>query len=100
MKVERAILEVHKRDEKSLYSVVKKSPFWGIMHDQITKFQKELNGIAVRGIHTRKDANAPITTPISLKQMKGGVNAYDVGKSFLYSFGILFLELSIINFLA
>ena len=82
-KVERAILEVHKRDEESLFSIIEQSPFWGIMHDGITKFQKEFNGVAVLGIRTRGDANARVTTAYALPQLEGGVNAHDIG-NFLF----------------
>ena len=33
---ENCVLETYKTDEKSTYSILKKSPYWGIMYDRIT----------------------------------------------------------------
>ena len=38
-------IQGYKSDPNSIYSVLNKSSFWGFMHDGISKFTKEYNGI-------------------------------------------------------
>ena len=46
--MEKAILEVHKMEPNSVYGRIHKSPYRGIMHDGITKYSTELNGVYLR----------------------------------------------------
>ena len=46
---ENCILEACKTDEKSIYCILKKSPYWGFMYDGITKYNMEFNGIYLKG---------------------------------------------------
>ena len=51
-KVEVAILDVYRYHiSGSLYNQIKKSAFWGIMHDGISKFYNEFNGVYLHGIN-------------------------------------------------
>ena len=59
--VERAILDAYRyHTPGSLYDQIKKSPFWGIMHDGISKFCDEFNGVYLRGISKQ---NHPFDVP-------------------------------------
>ena len=65
---ENAILDEYKLDkENSLFRQMKKSPFYSIMHDGISKYSTEYNGIFLRGLNGN---NNPINLPYSLKKMK------------------------------
>ena len=80
--MEKAILDVYKnKTPGSLYEQIKTSPFWGIMHDDISKFSTEYNGVFLRGID---EGNDPFKVPYLLNKMKGGVNSYDLGKFISY----------------
>ena len=48
-RAQRTILEVYQARPDSLHSKLKRSPFWSIMHDGISKFEKEFNGQALKG---------------------------------------------------
>ena len=72
-----AILDAYRYDnENSLPKQVKNSPFWSLMHDNISKFGSELNGVLLRGVSA--ESLKPIHAPHALRRMKGGVDAYDV----------------------
>lgn len=76
-KVQEAILNAYRHDQQdSLYKTMQKSPHWSLMHDGISKFGTEFNGVYLRGIDGN---NEPISVPFCLSKMKGGVNAYDTG---------------------
>ena len=51
---EQASVEAYKKQPGSPYSLINKSPFWGFIHDGISKFGKEFNGYYLRGIHPDK----------------------------------------------
>ena len=76
-KVHEAILDAYRYDKiDSLPNLIKKGPFWSLMHDNIPKFGKEFNGVMLRGVSL--DSLDPIHSPHALRKMRGGVNAYDV----------------------
>ena len=76
-KVHTAILDGYRYDlEDSLPNQIKRGPFWGLMHDNIAKFGKEFNGVLLCGVSMK--SLEPTHAPHALRQMKGGVNAYDV----------------------
>ena len=76
-KIHDAILDAYRYDTKnSLPNQVKNSPFWSLMHENISKFGSELNGGLRRGVSA--ESLKPIHAPHALRRMKGGVNAYDV----------------------
>ena len=37
-------------NSNSIYQELQKSPFWSLYHDSVSKFNKEYNGVMVRGI--------------------------------------------------
>ena len=51
------------------------------MHNGISKFSTEYNGIYLREIN---DKNKPVNVPYCMSKMRGGVNAYDTGKLFSF----------------
>ena len=76
IKAEKAILDAYRFDDpESLTNQIKKSPFYSIMHDGISKFSTEFNGVYLKGIDLE---NKSFCVPHCLNRMKGGVNAYDV----------------------
>ena len=78
---ERAILDTYRYDEeKSLYKKLDESPYYSIMHDGISKFANEFNGVFLRGL----DADhSPINVPFCLSRMKGGVTGVDTANEIL-----------------
>ena len=59
--VERSILDVYRHHTQgSLYDQIKKSSFRGIIHDGISKFCNELNGVYLRGMN---EQNHPFDVP-------------------------------------
>ena len=72
---ERAILDAYRFDEEnSVYKQLEQAPYYSIMHDGISKFGVEYNGVYLRGT----DANhAPLNVPYCLSKMKGGVTGVD-----------------------
>ena len=49
--IEKAILDVYQKDTPELpYKIIEASPFWGLMHDGISKFGMEDNGSFICGI--------------------------------------------------
>ena len=58
-----------------LYAQVEKSPFWGIMHDGITKFQKEYHGCFLRILD---QDNSPVAAPYGLTNVPGSVTDLQV----------------------
>ena len=78
---ERVILDTYRYDEEdSLYRKLDKSPFYSIMHDGISKFSTEYNGVVLPGID--KD-HAPIHVPFCLTKMKGGVTGVDTAEELM-----------------
>ena len=73
-----AILDAYRYDQPdSIYKVIQKSPYWSLMHDGISKFSTEYNGVYLRGINDKKE---PVNILYCLSKMRGGVNAFDTGK--------------------
>ena len=74
---EKALLDAYRYDDpNSLYAQVEKSPFWGIMHDGITKFQKEYYCCFLRILD---QDNSPVAVPYGLTNVPGGVTGLDTG---------------------
>ena len=46
---EKEILDVYKSEKNSLFSVIADSLHWTLMHDGISKFNTEFNGVYIRG---------------------------------------------------
>ena len=68
-KVKKAILNEYHHDTPELpYRTIKASSYWGFMHDGISKFGKEFNGLYIRGID---ESYEPINIPYHLSKMKG-----------------------------
>ena len=51
IKYEKAILKAYKKNPDSKYSIIKKAPYWGIMHDSIQKLSIEYNGMLLQTIN-------------------------------------------------
>ena len=51
IKYEKAILKTYKKNPDSKYSIIKKAPYWGIMHDGIQKFSIEYNFMLLQTIN-------------------------------------------------
>lgn len=65
---ENAILAAYKHDDEgSLYRKLEKSPFFSLMHDGISKFSVEYNGVYLRGLD---ESHNPINVPYCLSKMK------------------------------
>ena len=78
--VKRAILDVyHYHTPGSLYEQIKKSPFGGLMHDGISKFCNEFNGVYLRGID---EQNHPFDVPYCLTKLKGAADSFDLDENF------------------
>ena len=60
--------------------VLRKSPFWSLYHDNISKFNKECNKIMFRDIDSFLN---PLNLPYALRQMKGGVTVFDTANDLL-----------------
>ena len=73
--VERAILNAYRNDANSVHAKLKRSPVWSLMHDGISKFTTEYNGVYLKGID--EDLN-PFDLPFCLTELKGGVTVYDI----------------------
>ena len=82
-----AILKAYKKNPDSKYSIIKKAPYWGIMHDGIQKFSIEYNGMLLQTINP--ETYDLVLVPFCLMKMHGGVNAYDNVKSLMNAFGEL-----------
>ena len=87
IKYEKAILKAYKKNPDSKYSIIKKAPYWGIMHDGFQKFSIEYNGMLLQTINPEK--YDLVLVPFRLMKMYGGVNAYDNIKSLMNAFGEL-----------
>ena len=75
--VEKAILNAYHHDTpESPYRTIKASPYWGFMHDGISKFGKEFNGLYMRGIDRSYE---PINVPYHLSKKKRGEIGFDLG---------------------
>ena len=84
IKYEKAILKAYKKNPDSKYSVIKKAPYWGIMHGGIQKVSIEYNGMLLQTINPeRYDL---VLVPFRLMKMHGGVNAYNI-ESLMNAFG-------------
>ena len=71
---EKTILDAYIAKEYCLYNNMRKSEFWGIMHDGIAKFSNEFSGYTFRGVNINDDT--PFIGPFSLQKMPAGINAY------------------------
>ena len=77
-----ATLDAYRHDQPdSIYKVIQKSPYWSLMHDGISKFSTEYNGVYLRGTN---DKNEPVNILYCLSKMRGAVNAFDTGKLFSF----------------
>ena len=65
----------------SLYNDFRKTPYYSIMHDGISKFSHELNGVYMRGINV--ETYEPFSVPYCLNKMKGGVTGMDTAHEIL-----------------
>ena len=81
---ERNILEAYEASTDSKYSIIKKSTFWGIMHDGIQKFVVEYNGMYIQAVHP--DTFKLLLVPFRLMRMHGGVDAHDTIQSLMTAF--------------
>ena len=81
-----AILDAYRYDQPDSIYKVQKSPQWSLMHNGISKFSTEYNGVCLRGIN---DKNEPVNVPYCLSKMRGGVNAFETGKMFSFRSGHL-----------
>ena len=76
IKAQEAILNAYRFDNpSSLTNQIKKSPFYSLMHDGISNFSAEFNGVYLKGIDSK---NKPFSVPHCLTLMNGGVNVFDV----------------------
>ena len=74
-RAEKAILDVYRHDDKKLIlRKFEKTPYYSLMHDGISKFGHELNGVYMRGID---DDCAPFSLPYCLNKMRGCVTGVD-----------------------
>ena len=64
---------------KSSFNHSQNSPFYSLMHDRISKFSAEFNGLFLIGFD--KNCN-PFCVIFSLTKVKGGVNAYGLTNEF------------------
>ena len=75
--VQKTILDVYQKDTpESPYMTIEASPFWGLMHEGISKFGREYNYSFICGIDKN---HKPINVPYYLSKMKGRVNGFDLG---------------------
>ena len=86
IKYEKAILKAYKKNPDSKYSIIKKAPYWSIMHDGIQKFSIEYNSMLQTISPETYDL---VLVPFRLMKMHGGVNAYDNIESLMNAFGEL-----------
>ena len=81
IKAEIAILDAYKHDEPDyLYKKIHQSPFYSLMHDGISKFGAEYNGVYLRGITSD---HQPFFVPYCLSKMKGGVTGMDTAQEII-----------------
>ena len=80
--VEWAILDAfHYHTPGSLYDKIRKSVFWGIMHDHISKIWKIFFWIYLHGINEHND---PFDVLYCLSKMKVGVDSFYLGENFYF----------------
>ena len=72
IKYEKAILKAYKKNPDSKYSIIKKAPYWCIMHDRIQKFSVEYNGMLLQTINS--ETYDLVLVPFPLMKMHGGDN--------------------------
>ena len=61
--IEKTILDVYQKDTPELpYKIIEASPFWGLMHDGISKFGREYNGSFICGIDKNYEESMFLTT--------------------------------------
>ena len=87
IKYEKAILKAYKKNPDSKYSIIKKAPYWSIMHDGIQKFSIEYKGMLLQTINP--EIYNLVLVPFRLMKMHGSVNAYDNIESLMNAFGEL-----------
>ena len=73
---EKGIVEAYKFHPNSLCSKLTCSTYWGLMHDGMTTFGMEFNGIFLREVD--KGTFLPFSVPYCLARTKGGVKAFDL----------------------
>ena len=87
---EHAIQNASRNDANSLHAKLKRSPVWSLMHDGISKFSTEYNGVYLKGAD--EDLN-PFDVPFCLTKLKGGVTVYDITNAIIQSvIGVVHLE--------
>ena len=80
-RVQVAVLDGYRYESNNrIYQELQKSPFWSLYHDNISKFNKEYNGIMVRDIDSCLN---PLNVPYALRRMKGGVTAFNTASDLL-----------------
>ena len=74
-RAEKAILDAYRyNDEILIFRKFEKTPYYSFMHDEISKFGHELDGMCLREI----DGDcAPFSLPYCLNKMIGGVTGVD-----------------------
>ena len=83
--VEKVVLNAYCHDTPELPGgAIKASPYWGFLHDVISKFGKEFNRLYICGTDESYEL---INVPYHLSKMKGKVTGFDLGLC-------LFLKLS------
>ena len=65
-RAQEAILEGYKQSPNSIYQQHKKSPFWSITHDGVSKFGTENNGVVLRGVTHELE---PLHIPYGLRKL-------------------------------
>ena len=84
--VEKAILNAYNYDTPELpHRTLKASLYcyWGFMHDGISNFGKEFNGLYKCQID---ESYEPINVPYHLSKMKGEVTGFDLGLHLFFKF--------------
>ena len=74
-RAKKAILDAYRHhDGKLIYRKFEKTPYYSLMHNGISKFGHELNGVYMRGID---DDCVPFSLPYCLNKMRGGATGVD-----------------------
>ena len=74
------IMNEYKNNANSLHAKLKRSLVWSLMHDGISKFSTEYNGVYLQGID--EDLNR-FDVPFCLTKLEGGVSAYDTADAII-----------------
>ena len=64
----------------SVFKILRKSPYWGIMHDGLQKFNTDYIGVYIQGLDISYN---PICIPFHLTKMKAGINACDIANALI-----------------